>query len=57
MGHKDRRGVFVTDENKSQLLADLGILGADQENNETARKGFLLKISLLIFFSIYKHVL
>lgn len=37
--HKDRRGVFVTEENKSQVLADLGILGSDENDNDRARKG------------------
>ena len=39
VGHKDRRGVFVTEENKSQVLADLGILGSDENDNDRARKG------------------
>ena len=49
VGHKDRRGVFVTEENKSQVLADLGILGSDENDNDRARKGEDVKIEKILY--------
>jgi len=39
IGHRDERGVFVSEQNKADLLAKLGILDTDQAGNEIARRG------------------
>ena len=39
IGHRDERGVFVSEQNKADLLAKLGILDTDQAGNDMARRG------------------
>ena len=43
VGHRDQRGIFISEQNKDDLLAKLGILDTDQSAHETARKGNTLK--------------
>ena len=49
VGHKDQRGVFVTENNKSQLISDLGLFSSDLASNEQARKGKLF-LPIIYFY-------